>query len=148
MTLSFRPARDQDANDLADLRMRAMRPSLEAVGRFDSARARNRFLTTFITADTTLILVQNERAGLFVLRRRPQELYLDHLYIDQRYQGRKIGQQVIERLKDEARAACLPIRLMALKGSPANQFYLSCGFTFVTEDAFDTSYEWWPEPRQ
>ena len=42
---------------LADLRVAAMRPSLEALGRFDPDRARSRFLDKFIRVATRKIVV-------------------------------------------------------------------------------------------
>jgi len=45
-------AKDADAELLAQIRVEAMRPSLEAVSRFDPERARNRFLSSFQPLDT------------------------------------------------------------------------------------------------
>ncbi|MYM57306.1 GNAT family N-acetyltransferase [Rhodobacteraceae bacterium GS-10] len=121
-----------------------MRPSLEAVGRFDPERARARFLDSFDAADTKIIHAGNAVVGFFVVRRRADHFYLDHLYVTPGFQGRGIGRYVIDDLKAEARAATLPIRLMALNGSPANGFYRSCCFEAVSADALDTLYEWVP----
>jgi len=124
-----------------------MRPSLEAVGRFDPVRARDRFLDTFRAADTKVIHVKEGVVGFFVVRRRADHLYLDHLYVTSALQGHGIGRRVIDDLKVEAISVALPIRLLALNGSPANDFYRSCGFEFVSKDALDTVYEWTPETR-
>ena len=133
-----------DADRLAAIRVEAMRPSLEVVGRFDPVRARDRFLNTFCAADTKVIHVNDGVAGFFVVRRRVDHLYLDHLYVTLAFQGRGIGRRVIADLMVEARLAELPIRLMALNGSPANDFYKKCGFECVSKDALDTLYEWTP----
>lgn len=148
MTLAqvqIRSAAAEDAEVLAEIRVKAMRPSLEAVGRFDPVRARDRFLNSFRPADTKLIHINEEIVGFFVVRTYFDHLYLDHLYVSSAYQGRGIGRQIVDDLKTEARQAGLPIRLMALNGSPANDFYISCGFGFVSNDALDTVYEWLPE---
>jgi hypothetical protein len=68
-----------EADVLADIRLEAMRPSLEAVGRFDPVRARARFLDGFIPEDTQVLCVGGRTAGFQVVRRRPDHLYLDHL---------------------------------------------------------------------
>ena len=49
-------ANADDAERLADIRVEAMRPSLQAAGRFDRDRARARFLDAFRPEDTRLIL--------------------------------------------------------------------------------------------
>ncbi|MEE4012997.1 GNAT family N-acetyltransferase [Roseibium sp. FZY0029] len=144
ITCRTEPVSDADAERLANLRVEAMRPSLEAVGRFDPVRARERFLDGFVAADTCIIQVEGSIAGFLVVRRRADHFYLDHLYVSPAFQGRGIGRDIIEGLKAEANAAGLPIRLMALNGSPANAFYLSCGFRFVSQDALDTIYIWTP----
>ncbi|WP_258095254.1 GNAT family N-acetyltransferase [Salipiger pentaromativorans] len=146
--LRFEGAFESDATALAELRVEAMRPSLQALGRFDPDRARNRFLDGFTPADTTLVYVGPEMAGFFVLRRRPDHLYLDHLYMRAAFQGRRIGGRIVAALQDEARRAALPIRLLALKRSPANAFYCACGFALVSEDGFDNTYEWRATPSR
>ncbi|WP_236937806.1 GNAT family N-acetyltransferase [Frigidibacter mobilis] len=134
-----------DSDRLATIRVEAMRPSLEAVGRFDPVRARDRFLDTYCHADTKIILTRDGVAGFFVARKHAGHLYLDHLYVSIPFQGRGIGRRVINLLKTEARSCALPIRLIALNGSPANEFYQSCGFASISRDALDTLYEWMPE---
>lgn len=136
------PAGDIDPDLLATIRVAAMRPSLEAVGRFDPIRARERFLASYTAQDTHLIYAQDGLAGLYVVRQRPNHLYLDHLYIHPKHQGRGFGRIVLGWVQLEARKAQLPIKLVALKNSKANDFYLSCGFAFVTSDAFDNHYIW------
>ncbi|MCD4514322.1 GNAT family N-acetyltransferase [Brucella pseudogrignonensis] len=132
------------AEQLAAIRVEAMRPSLEAVGRFDPDRARERFLSSFDPKDTEIIYLNDRIVGFYVLREHSDHLYLDHLYIVPNSQGRGIGQRVIKALKRQAETCGLPIRLLALNGSPSNKFYRFCGFKFVSADTLDTIYEWRP----
>ena len=135
-------ARETDGKKLADLRVTAMRPSLEAVGRFDPDRARQRFLSGFAPRETWKLMIEGRTAGFLVLRQRDDHLYLDHLYVEPSFQGSGIGQFALDHAKGRARSEKLPIRLMALKGSPANAFYLTHGFVSVGGDDIDTLYEW------
>ncbi|WP_353473429.1 GNAT family N-acetyltransferase [Salipiger sp. H15] len=144
MTLTRRPAEPSDAEPLAEIRAEAMRPSLEALGRYDPERVRRRFLDGFVPEDTTVLMHGERIAGFLVLRERPEELYLDHLYLGAGSRGRGLGRAVVAEVQQQARAAGLPIRLMALKGSPANAFYRACGFEPVGEDTFDILYRWQP----
>lgn len=60
--VDYRKAQASDAEALADLRARAMRPSLEAVGRFDPVRARKRFLDGFVPDQTQVLEYEIGRA--------------------------------------------------------------------------------------
>ena len=130
------------ADQLAEIRLAAMRPSLQAAGRFDPQRARDRFLRSFNPRETEVIFHEETIVGFYVVRSRSDHLFLDHLYIVPEFQGHGIGRAVIDTLKDQARSQGLRIRLMALNGSPANAFYQNLGFTVVSVDALDTILEW------
>lgn len=136
------PATKDDASMLADIRVEAMRPSLEALNRFDPARARQRFLSGFAEQDTFIICCQNEVVGFYVLRDYVDHLYLDHLYIKNKFQGKGFGRKVIEHIQNIALNAEKAIKLIALRKSPANDFYISAGFIFERTEGVDNYYIW------
>lgn len=141
--LSVVAASDTDANALAALRVAAMRPSLEAVGRFDPERARSRFLNRFDHHLTWKLLVEDQLIGFYVVQCKPEYLWLDHLYVHPDWQGQGIASQILPRLKAQAvQQSGGVIRLMALKGSPANDFYLRHGFVIIEEQPLDNIYQW------
>lgn len=140
-SLTFAPATADDAETLADLRAAAMRPSLEAVGRFDPERARRRLLDRFDPSQTWKILRDGRLIGFFALLRRSDCFYLDHLYVDARAQGSGAGAAVVAHAKKAAAAAGLPLRLTALNDSPASAFYRAQGFHEIDRDALDTAFE-------
>ncbi|WP_310622031.1 GNAT family N-acetyltransferase [Flexibacterium corallicola] len=131
-----------DPSELAELRAQVMRPSLEAVGRFNEVRVRERFLSGFDPADTRLILINKRLLGFYVVRDYSDHLYLDHLYIKVEHQGEGLGRMVVRSIQEEAKKAGLPLRLKALKDSPANRFYQSCGFEFQSCEGVDNHYIW------
>lgn len=131
-----------DPANLADIRAEAMRPSLTAVDRFDPARARARFLDHYVPSDTFVIRAGPEVIGFYVLRRRPDHLYLDHLYIRPEHQGDGLGRRIVTAIQNQARDAVVALRLMALLGSPANDFYVACGFRLDRCDDLDAHYVW------
>jgi len=141
MNVEYVTATTADAEALATLRVNSMRPSLEAIGRFDPDRARNRFLDSFDPSATQKIVREGKLIGFFVVRLRDDHVYLDHLYIVSNEQGSGIGAKVIDDVKALARKHSLPIRLCALNGSASNGFYQRNGFQRVREDEFDTHYE-------
>ena len=134
-------ALQNDADGLAEVRAIAMKPSLEALGRYDPQRVRNRFLDTFVASDTWKVEVDAQIAGFFVLRDKNDHFYLDHLYIHPNFQNQKLGSAVIEHIVKIAEKRQFPIRLGALRGSASNQFYLNHGFIKTNEDEFDIYYE-------
>lgn len=143
--LQFVQAGEADAGRLADIRVEAMRPSLEAAGRFDETRARARFLSTFERRDTQLIYFAEDLIGFTVIRNRSDHIYLDHLYFRPEHQGRGFGKEVVAMVQQRAADLALPVRLLALKTSPAGKFYERCGFRLSGSDEFDNHFEWWPK---
>ncbi|WP_209003994.1 GNAT family N-acetyltransferase [Labrenzia sp. CE80] len=143
--LKFMAAREEDGESLANLRVEAMRPSLEAIGRFDAERAKARFLDGFTPEETLRIVTSGQLLGFFVLKSRPDHLYLDHLYVLPDIQGKGIGTQVVRYAQEKAASAKLPLRLVALKGSVANDFYTRHGFKLKGSADFDNAYEWTSE---
>ncbi|WP_243645874.1 hypothetical protein [Reinekea marinisedimentorum] len=79
--MEFIEANQGDGQMLADIRAAAMRPSLEALGRYDEVRVRSRFLDTFVPGDTIKLVSGNSTFGFYVLRDKGDHFYLDHLYI-------------------------------------------------------------------
>ncbi|MCT4608507.1 MAG: GNAT family N-acetyltransferase [Pelagimonas sp.] len=141
----LRHALDTEGPALADLRVAAMRPSLEAVGRFDPTRARARFLSGFTPQNTHVIAHGDELMGFFVLRETETDIWLDHLYVSPKTQGAGVGRFVMDYVQKQARGAGKPVRLMALIGSAANGFYQSHGFEETHREEFDIFYIWVPK---
>jgi hypothetical protein len=71
-----------DFEELLALRLRAMRASLEHLGRYDEARARKRLAEGFAPDQTRHIVLHGQRVGFVVLKRLSHVLRLNHLYID------------------------------------------------------------------
>ena len=141
-SITISPAADVDPSTLATIRVEAMRPSLEAVGRFDPERARSRFLATYDPRDTQLVHADDDLAGFYVIRSRSDHLYLDHVYIRPKHQGAGLGRSIVRSVQERAREMGLPLGLTALRGSPANAFYLSCGFVLEGSEELDNYYAW------
>ena len=138
--VSFCDAGLADGDALADLRVEAMRESLEQIGRFDAVRARDRFLSGFSPANTHHIFLGDERIGFYVLKQENQTLLLDHLYVLPAHQGKGIGAIVLARVFSHAEAVGLPVRVGALVGSDSNRFYVRHGFCLVEQGEFDNYY--------
>ncbi len=139
-TMTLGAAVQSDAEELVALRILAMRESLERIGRFNPARARERFLSAFSPQHTRHILVDGERAGFVVVRPDGDGLLLDHLYIGPGFQNRGVGAAVLASVFAEADAQGKRLRVGALRGSDSNRFYLRHGFELAKEDEWDNYY--------
>ena len=79
MNVTFAHTTIDDIDTLVQIRIDAMRESLERIGRFNPARARERFLASFNAAFCRYVLVDGEKAGFVLVKPEPDQLLLDHL---------------------------------------------------------------------
>lgn len=142
--LQFQPASPDDLAVLTELRLAAMRPSLEAIGRYNPDRVRQRLAESWDPAHTVLALQAGQLAGFFTWRETPAELWLNHLYIHPEHQSAGIGRAVIAWVQGLAARQAKPLLLHALRESPANRFYQFRGFVRVADLEWDHLYEWLP----
>jgi GNAT superfamily N-acetyltransferase len=146
-TMRILPCSKDDGEILARLRDRAMRESLEAIGRYDSTRVRQRLLAHFKPENTKIVFDKATLIGFYVLLEKGDHLYLDHLYIDPDHQSKKYGSAILHTIIECARVQCKPLRLGALKQSKANDFYLTHGFEQTHEGEHDIYYEFKVSPH-
>jgi GNAT superfamily N-acetyltransferase len=136
----LQPVRASDFEALLVLRMAALRPSLEALGRFDPSRARDRFAAGFAPEWMQHIVWGGQRVGLLTLRSAQESLVLDHLYVEPQLQGQGLGAWAMDWVKAQADIRQLPVTLSALRQSAANRFYQRHGFVEVGSSEFDLDY--------
>lgn len=140
MNLSFPAAAESDADTLVDIRIAAMRESLERIGRFDRQWARVRFLASFDPALCRFIEADGIQTGFIMICPKEDHWRLDHLYILPEYQSRGIGAAVLTDVFKSADVRRMPIRLGALRGSDSNRFYQRHGFVQTDEAEWDIYY--------
>ena len=138
--LTFAPVTAADFESLAELRVAAMRASLEHLGRFDPMRARERLRNLFYPEHTHRVLCDGVPVGFYTFRSVPEGLRLEHLYIHPDFQSRGIGGCVLTELLAVADEKKLPVFVGALRDSASNRFYLRHGFEKVTESEWDIAY--------
>ena len=61
-----RVATSEDFEDLVAIRLRAMKASLEKLGRFDKIRATERFRKSFVSEQTTLLIKKGNIIGFYM----------------------------------------------------------------------------------
>lgn len=138
--IELAPVVEDDFEELAALRIAAMRESLERVRRFDPVRARERLRSSFVPERTRFVVLARERVGFVATQDGPEGLQLDHLYIHPGFQSRGIGGAVLKQVLAEADERCVAVSVGALKESAANRFYQRHGFVLVSEGEWDNYY--------
>lgn len=144
--ITFQPATEADFETLLDLRLRTMRPHLERIGRFDPARARDRFRRGFSAGHTRLIMAEGVAAGCVTMKPIPEGLEIEHFYLEPAMQGVGLGTRVLCLLLAEAAALGLAVMIGVLKQSPAARFYRRHGFIPSHEGPFDDYFVRAPGP--
>jgi GNAT superfamily N-acetyltransferase len=137
-----------DFDELVELRIAAMRDSLERVGRFDAERARERLCKSFYPEYTEFVVLDGRRIGFYTFRPADEGFHLDHFYIHPSCQSRGIGSHVIRDLLLQSDARQMPVRLGALRDSPSNRFYQRHGFVQTAVDEWDIYYVRTPQPNE
>ncbi len=134
---ALQPVRADDFESLLALRIRAMQPSLQALGRFDPERARERFAATFLPEFMQHIVFKGQQVGCVSLRPKPGALRIDHLYIDPAWQRQRIGTWVMDWACATADLRQQTLQLAVLQGSDANRFYQRHQFFELKRGEFD-----------
>jgi GNAT superfamily N-acetyltransferase len=135
-----------DAEQLVAIRIAAMQESLLRIGRFDPARARDRFLSGFRPEQCWFIHVGDQAAGFLSLDLEGDPLLLQHLYLLPAFQNQGLGSMLMKMICAEADRRALPIKVGALRESDSNRFYLHHQFEQVSEEEWDIYYIRTPRP--
>ena len=131
-----RPARPDDVEALADLKLHALRGDLERVGVWRPAHNRARFVREFV-ADETLVVQLGERVvGCLAVHPDGGTTWLRHFYLHEEARGRGIGTRLLTEAL--ASASTPTVTLDVLSGSRAESLYRRLGFVPVEDDGVDT----------
>ena len=137
----FSPATPGDLERLIALRVVAMRPALERIGRFDPDRARRRLIEQYRPDHTRLIWLGEAFAGCVAFAPHgPGRRLLEHFYLDPALSGQGIGSAVMAALMAETDAAGETVVLTVVRESDANRLYPRFGFVETGRDAVDIFY--------
>ena len=140
--LTCRTALHEDFEALVALRMRAMRESLERIGRFDPERARSRLRDSFEPAHMRVFLHEGAIIGCVTVRTESTwSAWVEHFYLEPSFQGQGIGAAILAVLHQRADQNGVTLRLSVLRESDANRFYRRHGYQQTHADAFDIYYE-------
>jgi GNAT superfamily N-acetyltransferase len=143
MQVTYQPVEENGFETVLAMRITAMRESLEAAGRFDPQRARERLERTFDPLATRYIVLNGVRVGVEASHPEgPNDWRLAHLYVLPQHQGQGIGSMALQNVLLEAQIAQRHVVVEVLSGSPSNAFYRKHGFIPYAESDWDTHYRY------
>jgi GNAT superfamily N-acetyltransferase/uncharacterized damage-inducible protein DinB len=129
LPLTLRSATVDDSEYLYGITESTMRGYVEATwGEWDGAAARKRMEQALAEKSVALIYLADVRVGLLRVNERPEEIFLEQLYIAPEFQRRGIGTQLVEELIRKASGLSKPLRLRVLAVNPAKRLYERLGF--------------------
>lgn len=143
-TINLIPAVKADLEALVDIRIAAMRESLERIGRFDPVRARERLVSGFSPDCTKHIAINGKRIGFIVVKPDADHFVLDHFYLHPDHQKKGIGSAVLDLIFAKVDAESAVLHVSALRESAANHFYKRRGFELFDEEDWDLHYVRYP----
>ncbi len=132
------PCQATDFEAVLALRLQAMRPSLEALGRFSPERARERLVATFEPQHAQHVVADGQRVGFVTVKPHGSSAWeLVHLYVLPSHQGLGLGAAVLGGVISHADAQGAHVGVEVLQSSKALSFYLRHGFVCTGQSEWD-----------
>lgn len=131
--IHFRAATRADEEFIYQVGERTMRVYVEPLfGSWNEAFQRRHIDLSFDLVEWKIILLDGVPIGRFSYEDRANLIFLANIQILPEYQGRGIGQQIIQDL--QVKAGRRPVTLRVLRGNPAKRLYERLGFVVTQED--------------
>ena len=102
-------------------------------GSWDYAVQDARFKQKFVLEEVCIIVADGDDAGYLQAAVVENNIVLKDLHIDEAFQNRGIGSQVLRALLAEARRIAKSVTVSVVKFNPALAFYERAGFRIVSE---------------
>lgn len=148
MNITLRPANENDAELLWELKSITLKPYIEQTWGWDENFQRRYFREHFSPSNSQIIQCDGKDVGVLTVEDNQLGPILSNIELYPQYQGLGIGTHLISDVIENAAQSGLPISLRVLKINPARQLYLRLGFSVIGE----TETHYWMrkegEPRE
>src|SRR5881392_3180544 len=111
MPWTLRPATPADRDFLFALHEAAMRPYVDATWGWNDVEQEHLFDQNFVPATQQIIRLHGIDAGMLSLEESDEEIWLALIEILPRFQGRRLGTEIIQSVLDRGAAAGKPVTL-------------------------------------
>ncbi len=136
MKYHLRAADKADFDFLYRLKVVCLKEYVAAIWGWDEAFQRKHFATHFDPAASHIIVAHGRDIGQLSVKKQPEALYLNGIYLLPAYQQQGLGGQIIRDILSRAQACGRPVRLQVIIGNPAVHLYERLGFRVI--DKSDT----------
>ncbi len=122
-----------------------MRPYVDAEWGWNDAWQREYFDRKFDPAAYLIIVVDNRDAGVLVVERDEDAIYLGLIEVAPPFQNRGIGSEILRDLQSEAQATRRTLSLHVLRcNQRATNLYRRHGFRITDEETHRVKMQWDP----
>jgi ribosomal protein S18 acetylase RimI-like enzyme len=102
-------------------------------GRWDDVLQDTRFKQKFVVDEVRIIVAGGDDAGYVQTADEAGSIVIKELHVDEAFQNRGIGTNVLRMLLAEARRMAKPMMVTVVTFNPALAFYQRAGFRIVSE---------------
>jgi len=138
MNFTQRSATYEDKVWLEPLYESLMKPYVEQSHEWDETL----FDKYFEPEKVSIIQVDGKDIGMLTVEHLENHIYLGDIQIDEAYQGKGIGSNILKSLIKKAQQSTLPIKLKVLKVNPARNLYERFGFKLSEEQEYSIVLEY------
>ncbi len=131
----LRPAGESDYEFCRKMGHSGLRPVVEKVRGWNQENEDRGFEEHWSREDIRIIRVDGEDAGYIKVETRDAYLYLDGIYLNEKWRSKGIGGKVVKDIVDSAK---VPVRLRVFRISRAHELYTRLGFRI--EEATETQF--------
>lgn len=134
MNIVLRTACDDDVAFARNLYFETMREIIERLFGWDQSREEKNFAQFFKLDEVRIITADGQDVGWIQEQISDRSIHLGSFYVAPAMQGRGIGTQVLQMLRESAARESKTMTLAVVKINPALQFYEKRGFRTTHED--------------
>jgi GNAT superfamily N-acetyltransferase len=132
-SFTLRPATDADFAFMRDTKLDGLEPYVRALWGWDRAAQEQKARHEFDPANRWIVVCDGIDAGYIHVERDSDVVTLAGIYLTPSMRRRGLGEALIQRVIDEARADGQSVALRVLKPNPARRLYERLGFEIVRE---------------
>lgn len=133
MSINLRTATSEDFGFLFHLHKITQMAYIEAIWGWNEENQLEYHRTSYGTAETCIIQLDDEDIGVLSLIRHDGYIFMQRLEILPEYQRRGIGSQIIRFVVEQASEQEKSVSLHVFKSNPAHELYEDLGFYIVSE---------------
>jgi ribosomal protein S18 acetylase RimI-like enzyme len=144
-TITLRAATADDSTFCYDIHRRSMRDVVDRIWGWNEQDQKAFHVRAYDPAGTQLVLVDGIEAGVLIVDRRPDVLFLSRIEIDPPAQNRGVGTSLIRSLQAEAAERGVPLVLeVFLANRRAHALYQRLGFRETRRSGPKREMRWSP----